>query len=84
MDIYKITQTRQFDAILELLARTYAREIINTELIIDVLNQNGVHRQTLVDEVNHNLISINNQIREQIYVEFGYLDPNALKKNEED
>lgn len=79
MDAYKITFQKQIDAILHIICSIQARQIVNTNLLLDVLEQNGGNRDELYVEANRNLVNLENEIRGQIFVEFGYLDPNALK-----
>lgn len=81
MDVYKITFQGQIDAILHTVCDIYAREIVNTNLLLDVLEQNGGNRDALSEEVNQNLVNLSTEIRGQLFVKFGYLDPNALKKD---
>ena len=81
MENYKITPQRQLDAILDYISRVYAREIVNTNLLIDVLEKTGIDREAIVGQVNHDLEDLNNQIRDSIFVEFGYLDLNNLSNS---
>lgn len=81
MDNYKITTPKQIDALLDYLVRVYAREVVNTNLLIRLISkENEVLERELIDEVSRDLVSLNNEIRESIYVEYGYLDPNSFSK----